>query len=187
MRTISLLVIVLGVNTTFGQTASDLNARYGKSSPDYAISEHIEMKADYSADGQVCRMQFYPRDHERKTHDVNAYLPFPELKQALNEAIPPDLRGFKKDGFGSTSLGGGSAWTTYGYEKVTFTFSFSYQLNVDNLKRAEQFVLTTDESPGSPPKKSAPSPPSLDDFDGSQHTRIEIATISWNHRLCAVK
>jgi hypothetical protein len=183
VRTIGLLILVLGVNTTFGQTASDLSARYGKSDSGYIVSKHIEMTADYSADGQVCRMRFSPRNIERQTNNLNAQLPFPELKNALNEVVPPHLRGLKNPSFGSTSLGGGSALTTYGYEKVTFTFSFSYPLNVDGLKHAESFVLPIDESRAPPPEKT----PTLDDFAGSQLTRTEIVTISWNHRPCTPK
>jgi hypothetical protein len=99
--------------------------------------------------------------------------------------VPPHLRGSKKDGFGLTSLGGGTAWTTYTYENVSFTFIFSYKLDQDILKKSEASVLTGPDPKGLPLHKV--TTPSLDDFAGSQDSRTEIVTISWNHRPCTVR
>jgi hypothetical protein len=116
---------------------------------------------------------------------LGSQLLFLELSDVLNEIVPPHLRGSKGDGFGQTSLGGGTAWTTYEYENVTFSFVFSYKLDPDVLKVAEAKVLTGPDPKGLPVRKKTPA--SRDDFAASQNSQTEIVTISWNHRPCTVK
>lgn len=186
MRAIALVIIlVLNVVPALGQTVSELEKQYGKPLPVYSVSKHIWMTPDYTADGQVCRMRLYPRRFGQGTDYLGSQLLFPELSQVLNEIIPPHLRGSKKGSFGQTSLGGGTAWTTYEYESVSFTFIFPYKLAPDVLERAKAKVLTGPDPEDLPLPKKAP--PSLDDFAGSQNSEIEIVTINWNHRPCAVK
>ena len=185
MRTIALVIFTFSVVPTFAQTVSDLERKYGKPVSVYNVSEHIWMTPDYSTDGQVCRMRLYPRRLGRETDYLGSQLLFPELSQVLNEIVPPHLRGSKKDGFGQTSLGGGTAWTTYEYKNVGFTFIFSYKLDLDVLEKANSKVLTGPDPEGLPLRKE--TPPSLDDFVGSLNSQTEIVTISWNHRPCKVR
>ena len=126
MRALALIVFLLVVSTAFGQSASEVERRYGKSISVYSVSEHIWMTPDYSADGQVCRMRLYPRRLGQETDYLISQLPHLELVQVLNDIVPPQHRGQKKGGFGLTNLGGGTAWTTYDYENVSFAFIFSY-------------------------------------------------------------
>lgn len=185
MKVIALIIFGFSVMPTFGQSVSEVERRYGKPTSVYPVSEHIWMTPDYSADGQVCRMRLYPRRLGPKTDYLISQLLFPELNQVLNEIVPPHLRGSKKEGFGQTSLGGGTAWTTYEYDNVSFTFIFSYKLDPDVLRKANGKVLTGPDPEGLPlPKKT---PPSLDDFAGSQDSHTEIVTINWHHRPCTVK
>ena len=185
MRAIALVILGVCVIPTFGQTVSDVERRYGKSVSVYSVSDHIWMTPDYSADGQVCRMRLYPRRLGEKTDYLISQLLFPELNEVLNEMVPPHLRGSKKDGFGQTSLGGGTAWTTYVYENVTFSFIFSYKLDPDVWKKAEAKVLTGPDPEGLPVRRK--TPPSRDDFAASQNSQTEIVTLSWNHRPCPVR
>ena len=185
MRAIALVIFGLTVVPTFAQTVSEVERRYGKSVSVYPVSEHIWMTPDYSAEGQVCRMRLYPRRLGPKMDYLGVQLLFPELNQVLNEIVPPRLRGSKEDGFGQTSLGGGTAWTTYQYKNVTFSFIFSYKLDPDVLKIAETKVLRGPDPEGLPVRKKIP--PSFNDFDASQNLPTEIVTISWNHRACTVK
>lgn len=182
MRTIALVLLVF--TPTFGQTVSELNTRYTKSDTGYVVSQNIQMAADYDADGRVCQMRFSPRRLDRRTPETNSHLPFPELKQVLNEMVPPRWRGFKNYGFGMTSFGGGRAWTTYGYDGVTFTFSFLYEPDVDTLKNAEFRVLRGADDSAQASENKAPS---SDDFDGSENLKIEIVMINWDLRPCAAR
>ena len=185
VRTIALVVFLLSFTPAIGQTISEVERRYGKPVPVYSVSEHIWMTPDYSADGQVCRMRLYPRRLGWETDYLGSQLLFPELNQTLNEIVPPHLRGSKKDGFGQTSLGGGTAWTTYEYENVSFTFIFSYKLDPDILEKAKHKVLTGPDPEQLPlPKKMRSS---LADFAGSKDSPTEIVMIRWNHRPCTVK
>lgn len=178
-------MFTLGVVPTFAQTSSEVEKRYGKSVSVYSVSEHIWMTPDYSADGQVCRMRLYSRRLGGEKDYLGSELLFPELSDVLNEIVPPHLRGSKKGSFGQTSLGGGTAWTTYDYENVSFSFIFSYKLDPNVLEKAKSRVLTGSDPDGLPlPKRT---PPSLDDFAGSQDSPTEIVTIRWNHRPCAEK
>jgi hypothetical protein len=182
VRAIALIIFSLSGVPTFAQTVSEVEGRYGKPVSVYSVSEHIWMTPDYSADGQVCRMRFYPRRLGAKTDYLGAQLLFPELSDVLNKIVPIHLRGSKKDGFGLTSIGAGTAWTIYEYENVSFNFIFSYKLDPDVLNKAEAVVLT------GPDPKSLPqrvkTPPSLDDFAASENLPNEIVTISWSHRPC---
>jgi len=188
VRAIVLIILGLSVVPTCAQTASEVERSYGKPvSVDsdvsvYSVSEHIWMKPDYAADGQVCRMRLYPKRPGEKTDSRSSQLLFPELVQFLNRMIPPHLRGSKRDGFGETTLGGGTAWTTYDYEDVSFSFIFVYKLAPDILKKAETAVLTGPDPEGLPVRKKAP--PSASDFDSSEKLPTEVVTIRWNHRAC---
>jgi len=143
VRAIAVVVFTLYVVVpTVAQTISEVERRYGKPVPVYSVSEHIWMTPDYSADGQVCRMRLYPRRLGQDTDYLGSQLLFPELNDVLIEIVPLHLRGSKKDGFGQTSLGGGTAWTTYEYENVSFTFMFSYKLDSNVLENAKAKVLT---------------------------------------------
>jgi hypothetical protein len=185
VRAIALVILLLTVTTTHGQTVSELERKYGKPVSAYNVSEHIWMTADFSSDGQVCQMRLYPKRIGPKTDNHRSQLVFPELTEVLNEIVPPHLRGLKKDGFGQTSLGGGTAWTIYAYENVSFNFISSYKLDPDIIEKAKSHVLKDPDPDVIPlPKKTAPS---LDDFAGSKDLPTEIVTVRWNRRPCTVK
>lgn len=185
MRAIALVILLLSFTSAIGQSVSEVERKYGKPVPVYSVSEHIWRTPDYSADGQVCRMRLYPRRLGWETDYLGSQLLFPELSQILNEIVPPHLRGSKKGGFGQTSLGGGTAWTTYEYENVSFSWIFSYKLDPDILEKAKDKVLTDPDPQQLPPLKK--TVPSLNDFAGSKDSPTEIVTIRWNHRPCPVK
>ena len=176
------LVFVCCVTPVVGQTLSDIDREYGKPTYAYSISHNIWMTPDYAADGQVCRMRLYPKHINSETDYLSPELKFGELTVVLNKLVPLEQRGQKKDSFGLTDMGGGAAWTTYGYEKVTFVFAFSFRLDPSIKEQPESVSFPVDEVMARLPKKT---PPSLDDFAPSESTKIEIATILWNNRKCA--
>ena len=176
-------VLVLYVNSSSGQTASDMAGKYGKPIHAYTISEHIWMTPEYSADGQVCQMQLYPKRVAPNADYLPRQLPFEELKMVLNQLLPPNTRGTKKESFGITDMGGGAAWTTYAYDKVSFIFTFSIKVDPRSSRELESFTFPVDEFLSRPEK----TPPSDDDFLGSQASKTEVVTINWNDRRCAGK
>jgi hypothetical protein len=188
VRAIALVIFSLCVVPTFAQTASEVERRYGKpvsvesAVSVYSVSEHIWMTPEYSADGQVCRMRLYPRRLDRNQGSLRSQLFFPELVPVLNHMVPLHLRGSKKDSFGDSILGGETAWTIYEYENVSFNFVSTYKLDPDIVKKAEAAVLTGPDPESLASRKK--TPPSPDDFSGSETLPTEIVTISWNHRPC---
>jgi hypothetical protein len=169
-----------------GQTAAEIEQAYGKPMLAYSVTEHIWMTPDFAADGQVCRMRFYPKRVGDGSAYVQGNLTIAELKWILNQIVPPSSRGAKKDGFGLGDIGGGIADTHFDYEKVSFNFlsAFDTHLMAENLKKADRETSVLLDDPFDlitlPPP---PPPPSESDFDNSVGT--EIVTLSWNDRKCA--
>jgi hypothetical protein len=143
------------------------------------------MTPEYTADGQVCQMRLYPKRISSDTNYLSKQLPFKELKGVLNQLVPLNLRGAKKESFGTTATGGGAAWTTYSYDKVTFVFTSSFKVAPDSWKDSKAYVFSAGVVPSD--EKPEDSIPSDDDFLHSQTSSTEIVTIKWNDRKCAGK
>ena len=185
---LAVLIFFLCVTPSVGQTVMDIEQRFGKPVPVYSVSEYIWMTPEYASDGQVCRMTLYPKRTSGNTNYVGAaMLQFKELRDLLNSLVPPDERGLKtKVNFGATATGGPAAWTTYPYEKVTFTFISSMSKTTESpLLRKGEFKFEIPDGDYVPPKET--SAPSLDDFVRSESSKTEIVTIKWNDRECPGK
>ena len=177
------IIFCICVTRIDGQTLSEVNLKYGKPTNAYSVSPHISMTPDFAPDGQVCQMRLYPKHINRETSYLSPQLYFEELNGVLNQLVPFDSRGGKKESFGLTDFGGGAAWTTYEYERVTFIFIFTFAFKIDpGVKReTEPMSLPEAEIPVRPQKTT----PSIDDFAPSQSTKTEIVKILWNGRKCA--
>ena len=173
-------VFLLCAGPAVGQTASDIEGKFGRPVGVYSVSGHIWMTPDYTADGQVCRMRLYHKRVASDTNYLSGTLPFDELKGVLNRLVPPNARGFKKELFGMSATGGGAAWTTYPYEKVIFTFTSSFE--VDPVKRLKPYTFTVSHS--SSDVKAEDPTPTDDDFSPSGVSNAEIVTIEWSDRRC---
>lgn len=84
-----LITLVLSVTPVVGQTATEIEEVYGKPSLAYSVTQHIWMTPDFAANGQVCRMRFYPRRVGRDAAYLGGKLDSAELKWILNHIIPP--------------------------------------------------------------------------------------------------
>ena len=175
------LIVFVFYVTAHAQTTSDLKRSYGDPTYAYSVSNHIWMTPDYAPDGQVCRMRLYPKHIDPRTDYLSPRLEFDELSAVLIRLLPLDRRGEKEDLFGFTEVGGGSAWTTYGYEKVTIVFAFPFRLESAPGSKPEEVSFPVDEILARLPKKT---PPSIDDFLPSKSTKIELVTILWKNRKC---
>jgi hypothetical protein len=181
---LAVAIILLYAGSVIGQTASDIEGKYGKPINAYSVSEHVWMTPEYTADGQVCQMRLYPKRIASDTNYLSKKLPFEELKAVLNLLVPLNARGVKKESFGITATGGGAAWTTYTYEKVTFIFTSSSKVDPDAWKESKPYNFSVRES--SSDIKPENTTPSDDDFFRSQASSAEIVTIKWNDRRCLV-
>ena len=182
---LSAVVLVACLVPAFGQTVGDIENKYGRREDVYSVSKHIWMTPAYSVNGQVCRMSFYAKRADAQTSYLGSDLMFPELNRVLNELVPPDLRGPKKDGFGLTTLGGGIAVTKYEYESVTFAFVSSYRIDAETLKSASENIFFDFPAPTEPVQLPEQTPPSFGDFARSNGIKTEIVIVSWNDRPCA--
>lgn len=183
-------ILILFANSVSGQTAADIEMKYGKPVAAYSVSEHIWMTPEYTVDGRVCQMRLYPKRIAADVDYLSSQLPFEELKGVLNQLAPPHTLGAQKESFGITTTGGGVAWTTYPYEKVTFTFTFPFRIDAAywkevKTKEAQTYDFSVQENLSyGKPMKTAPRD---DDFSPSQTSKAEIVTIKWNDRKCAAK
>ncbi len=178
----AVLILLLSVPRAFGQTASEIESRFGQPLRIYSLTEHIWMTPDYTADGQVCRMRLFPKRVGPETDYLSSKLPFEELKSILNQLVPPATRGTKGESFGVTETGAGIAWASYPYEKASFVFAFRMRLAKESLKQSEPISFSADELRSY--LKPAKTSPSDHDFDNSQTENLEIVTIKWTGRKC---
>lgn len=174
----AIFFLVLFVTSASGQTASDIEKEYGAPTQAYSVSEHIWMTPEYGIDGQICRARLYPKRISAKTNYLWKELPFYELREVLDRLIPRAQRGFAREFFGETELGGGMGWTTYPYENVSIVFLFAGSVDPEILKRIESFRVES-----FPVQRNQKTPPSYRDIPFSGDG-IEIATINWTKRKC---
>ena len=182
---LTVVIFFFCVSPAVGQTVSDIELKYGKPLLVYSVSEHIWMTPEYASDGQVCRMKLFPKHTSGIVNYVGVTLHFKELRDVLNSMIPPEKRGLKtRLNFGTTATGGPAAWTTYPYEKVTFTFISSMLKSTYSpvLRKGEFEFSISARDYVAPTWNSAPT---ADDFMPSEPSRTEIVTIQWSDRKCS--
>lgn len=168
-------------SSALGQSASDIEAKYGKPTNVYAVSQNIWMTPEYTADGQVCEMLLYPRRIAPDAINLSNKLPFDELQIVLNKLVPVNTRGVQR-GNRNTATGGGASWTTYTYEKVTFVFTFSFKVDPNAWKQSNSYVFSEQKFP--PTSQSTTSSRSNGDFLVNDIGTAEMVTIKWNERKC---
>ena len=186
MRTkFAAVICILYITSASAQTASDIETKYGKPTKAYTVSENIWMTPEFTVEGQVCEMRLYHKRIASNTNFLSTKLPFEELQTVLNQLVPIENRGVKKESFGLMATGGGAAWTTYPYQKVTFIFVSSFKVEPGSWNQSKPYDLSAQNFPSD--KKSEKSKSSEGDFFRSQALGAEIVTITWNDRKCAAK
>src|SRR5262249_46271116 len=138
------IFLTLTFISTHGQTKSEVEAKYGAPvAAAYSVSELIWMTPEYGVDGQVCRMRLYPKRMSSDTIYVVKELPLDDFKNAVDELVPVNTRGAKKQSFGGWATGGGAMWAIFTFENVRIVYSDSFVLMYDSqvLKR-DEFVFS---------------------------------------------
>ena len=178
-------ILALYSASAFGQTAAEIEARYGKPvGKAHSVSEHVWLEAEYGADGQVCRMRVYPKGIQPNSNREFITFPYDEVKNVLNQLVPLNTRGMKQGAFGFfSSLGGGVAWTTYPYEKVTFTFYFLFRIDQEVSREPKPVRIPALEFPSDRELKDML--PSEDDFSPIKGLKGDLFKIEWKDRKCA--
>ena len=142
------------------------------------------MSAEFAADGQVCQIWVYPRRVSGPKSYLGNKLEYSEVWSFLNSFVPPQHRGLKQEvNFGLTATVGGSAWTTYPYERVSFTFvnAFPPQKHSDaeHILRRGEFAFSIAEPTEPAIKDRSPSK-----YDFHRTDDAEIVTVRWPQRTC---
>lgn len=176
------VIFVLSVTRVTGQTAAEIEEAYGKPSLAYSVTESVMMTPDFAADGQVCRMRFYPKRVIRGVPSLSGSLRHAELKWILNHIVPPSSRGNKKPGFGGGPVAGRVFQAEYEYEKVTISLPYSIEIKIDLEAIKNSELVDLDFSMTDAPPKPTPRPATESDFDESG--KPEIAILRWNDRTC---
>jgi len=182
----SVVLLLLALNASFGQTASEIEKSFGKPTNAYSVSEYIWMTPEYSDDGQVCRMRLYPKRISGNTNYHVEHLPFDDFRRLVDQLVPLNKRGAKKQPFRGGATGGGVQWDTFTYEKVEIIYSASFQFDLDAWKNRKPYVFP--EQIALLPEKETETPEKPeDDFAIYKNADTEIVTITWLDRKCAAK
>ena len=181
---LTIVITVFSVISVFGQTRTEIEAKFGQPVKAYAVSEHVWMSPDYASDGQVCRMTFYPRRFSSNTHYLTSQLPFNEFMTVIDAVVPVAVRGAQKEPFGTGgwSGGGGVMWTSFVYERVTITYSASFPTVDLALGSGEPVNLDLPDEDTS--KRQEKPKPTRHDFSRYKDSTAEIVTVGWNDRKC---
>jgi hypothetical protein len=170
------LVLIFLAASISGQTAVQLKQKYGEPIQSYAVSDSIWMQPDFSADGRICRAQFYPKRVSDKTYYIIHALPRTELKELIERFAPPSIRG--KIILGTTlNFGGGMVRQSIIYEKISFSFLSPFDPYFDILSENAKKELKKSKNPSTNLNKAAEEIEIPDD--------TEILTIVWNESGCA--
>ena len=148
MKRIAKLAIVMTVFivvSTFGQTRTEIETKFGQPVKAYAVSDNIWMSPDYTSAGQVCRMTFYPRKFSSTTTYLINELSFDEFRSVIDVIVPVAIRGDQKEPFGKGGwdASGGARWANFVYDKVTITYIATLQVNAA-LGMGEPVLLDND-------------------------------------------
>lgn len=186
---LAVAILLLCISSAIGQTPSEFEKKYGKPVISYPVSENILMTPEYTTDGQVCMMRLHPRPFAPNANYISPRLPFKELTRVLNQLIPLRTRGAKKEPFDTGAAGGGVEWMTYAYENVEFSFVSSFRPDPDSWKTRKEYVVLVEPSLARAPVQPKPKnlAPSDNDFSPSQVSSVEIVTIRWNGKQCAMQ
>ena len=94
---LAIVMIVFNVVSAFGQTRAEIEAKFGQPVNAYVVSESIWMSPYHAADGQGCRMVFYPRHFSSTTTYLINEFRFDEFRSAIDAVLPVATRGAQKE------------------------------------------------------------------------------------------
>jgi len=169
--------------SAFGQTRTEMEAKFGQPVKAYAVSEHVWMSPDYASDGQVCRMTFYPRRFSSNIHYLTSQLPFNEFMTVIDAIVPVGIRGAQREPFenGYWTASAGGSWVNFVYERVTIRYIASLPtINAPGPGEPVNLDLPEEDASKRPEKPK----PKKHDFSRYKDSTVEIVTVGWNDRKC---
>ena len=135
------------------------------------------MTSEYAGDGQTCRVTLFNKRISAYTNYLSSELSISELLLIFDQLAPLNTRGGRQEYFGNTQTSASMAWTTFAYEKVTFTLwtGFRFGSLADMKEHGVPF------GGGTPAVTSQ----SDHDFMADNVGKPVMAYIQWNERKCA--
>jgi hypothetical protein len=185
----TLLVCVFALSSSFvsGQTAKEIEARYGQRENVYSIGEHLWMTPTYGADSRLCLMRLYPKLVSRDTNYPDAKLDLDEVLKFINQRFPVETRGVRNDSFGTSDLGGGVIWTRFNYDQVRFVFISTFRLEKlplhESVLRGEAIDLEIDKTSLAEFRRKE-ALKSDDDLMRKHALNPKVLEIYWANRKC---
>ena len=141
--TLIAIILVLGCPGVYGQSAAEIEIKYGKSVDVYSVGELLWMTPSYDSQGQVCMMRVYPKTVSPTTNYLESNLDMDATIRFMNELSPVYTRGRRSELFGLSIVAGGVALTNVNYENVHFVFTSSFPRSKSPAK-VEDIVLHED-------------------------------------------
>jgi hypothetical protein len=181
------LVVGLGAVSVCGQTRAEIEAKARERIDAYSVWDSIWMTPEYAADGQVCRLRFYPKQFSGNTNFLGRKeLSFDEFRKVFDVIVPVGSRGAKKEPFESGwNLGGGVMWATFEYERLTITYSLGVRIDAEALRKSQAVELDLPFSANKDVKEAEVDKRiDADDFSNFHQSRAEIVTVIWKNRTC---
>lgn len=182
---LAIVMTVFSVVSAFGQTRTEIEAKFGKPVKSYKVSKTVWMSPEYASDGQVCRMTFYPRRFSSTTVYPGNELRFDEFRTVIDAIVPVAIRGAEKEPFGyGWNGGGGVSWTSFVYERVVISYFAGARVN-PALGMGEPVNLDLPDDDAS--KRQEKPKPTKQDFSLYSGSSAEIVTVQWTDRKCPGK
>jgi hypothetical protein len=139
-----LSILVLSCTGIQGQSAYEIQLKYGKRVNVYSVSEALWMSPTYDSKGQLCLMRVFPKTVSTDTNYLSPDLDIDETLRFINELVPVHTRGRREEGSGISDFGGGVVWTQFNFEHVRFVFVSSFRITKMPDKKDSDFGIMDD-------------------------------------------
>jgi hypothetical protein len=183
---LAIVMTVFSVVSAFGQTRTEVEAKFGEPVKVYPVGGRVWMSPEYASDGQVCRMVFYPRRFSSTTTYLVNELLFEEFRSVIDTVVPVAIRGDQKEPFGNGHWNdsNGGRWADFVYKRVTITYIASLPRYTGPGMGEPVNLDLSDDEVSKRKEKTKPIKPDFSLYSGST---VEIVTVQWNDRKCPVK
>ena len=181
----TLLMVGMIFGTVSAQSAADLEARLGTPTKSYGVGEFVWMTPEFAADGQVCRMRFYPRHVAANTNIVARDLPLDNFRTAIEQLVPMSVRGARKNipEDVAWATGGGVIWAIFTFERVRIMYMNSFKVDPDFKLVRGEFKFPLEDIPSEAELAAIaakPKPPETEFRDSP----VVMASVTWTDRKC---
>ena len=173
----------------YGQTLSDMKAKYGQPQMTFVVGKRVWMTPDFAVDGTVCRMTFFPQKADSGVLIINPSLnPF-EIVDVLDKVVTQEMRGNYKTVYVNTSMMRGFTWKSFNFGDVKMVFNISGSTGPSiKTNGVKEIVLSDDWKPRSIEETLARNTIKIEDLNMKERLKysiIDSVQVEWKRRTCA--